>query len=183
MKIYAAIKKVLPTGRKCCLLIFFLFFSFNLFAQETNSRAFGKVFSDSIEIVSRATVTIVDEPTQNKYITLTNKEGAFHFFNLKPGGPYSITVSSAGYEILKINNLFIHLNSEHFLLDNAEIIDFRLQKKIITLANVVINAGNRTKTGLETSITSSVLRNMPTINRNFQDFVRLVPQAKVTVMG
>src|SRR4030095_16228700 len=117
-------KKKLQPGNTCCLVILFLFFSINFFAQETNSRAFGKVFSDSNEIVSKATVTIIHEPTQNKYMTLTNKEGAFHFFNLKPGGPYSITVSSAGYEILKINSLFIHLNSEHFLLDNTEIIDF-----------------------------------------------------------
>jgi hypothetical protein len=129
------------------------------------------------------TVTIIHEPTQNKYVDLTRSDGYFHFFNLKPGGPYSIIVSSVGYEDLKKTNLFIHLNSEYFLLGNAEIIDFSLQKKIITLDSVIINTDNKTKTGMETNITGSVLKSMPTINRNFQDFVRLVPQAKVTGDG
>jgi hypothetical protein len=176
-------KKKLQPGKTCCLVILFLFFSINFFGQETNSRASGRVFSDSNEIAAGIIVSLIHEPTQNKYANITGNDGYFHFFNLKPGGPYSITVSSAGYEILKINSLFIHLNSEHFLLDNTEIIDFRLQKKIITLDNVVINAGNKTKTGLETNTTSSLLRTMPTINRNFQDYVRLVPQAKVTGDG
>ena len=183
MKIYAVIEKILPPGSKCCLLILFLIFSFHFFGQETNSRAFGKVFSDINETVSGATVTIIHEPTQNKYITVTNTEGTFHFFNLKPGGPYSFTLRSSGYEVLKKNNLFIHLNSEHFLLNNAEIIDFSLQKKIITLDNLIINSDNKTKSGLETNITSSVLKSMPTISRNFQDLVRLVPQAKFTGDG
>lgn len=183
VKIYPDMKKKLQPGNTCCLVILFLFFSINFFGQETNSRASGRVFSDSNEIAPGVTVSIIHEPTQNRYADITGNDGYFHFFNLKPGGPYSITFSSAGYEILKRTNLFIHLSGEHFFLGNSEIADFFIQKKIVMLDEVVIKTSNKTKTGLETNITSSALRTMPTINRNFQDFVRLVPQAKVTGDG
>jgi len=176
-------KKKLQPGKTCCLVILFLFFSINFFGQETNSRASGRVFSDSNEIAAGITVSLIHEPTQNKYADITGNDGYFHFFNLKPGGPYSITLSSAGYQTLQRTNLFIHLSGEHFFLGNSEISDFIVQKKIVLLDEVVIKTPDRTKTGIETNITGYTLKSMPTINRNFQDFVRLVPQAKVTGDG
>jgi hypothetical protein len=157
----------------------------SLHAQETNSRAWGSIFSDSNEAILHATVTVIHEPTQNKYVAVSNDKGYFHFFNLKPGGPYTLIISSAGLETLKKNNLFIHLTGEHFFIDNTELSDFFLQKKIVTLNEVVLSAqnGKRSKNGVETNITEYELKSMPTINRNFQDFVRLVPQAKVTGDG
>jgi len=154
-------------------------------AQETNSRALGRVLSDENETILGVTVTAVHEPTQNRYVTVTGSDGYFHFFNLKPGGPYTIIFSSAGYESLKTDNFFIHLTGELFLQGNIEISEFLLQKKIVTLADVKIsvNDKDRTKTGLETIITGSTLKSMPTISRSLQDFVRMVPQAKVNGEG
>src|SRR6188768_539499 len=155
MEFCPAIKKALLTGRNHFFLFLFIFSSHDLTAQETNSRASGKVFSDSNETVSGVTVTIIHEPTQNKYVDATRNDGYFHFFNLKPGGPYSVIFSSAGYETLKKTNLFIHLSGEHFFLGNSEVSDFFLQKKIMRLEEVVINAPDRSKTGIETNIASS----------------------------
>lgn len=163
---------------------FLIFFS-DLGAQETNSRATGRVFSDNNETLSGATVTVIHEPTQNEYVFVTHSDGYFHFFYLKPGGPYSIIISSAGYETLKKTNLFIHLTGEYFFYGDTELRDFILQKKIITLGEVRINAGNadKNKTGIETNITNAALNSIPTISRSFQDFVRLLPQAKVNGDG
>ena len=114
MNLCPAVKKTFLTGRNYFLLFLFVFSSHNLTAQETNSRASGKVYSDSNETVAGVTVTIIHEPTQSKYVDVTRNDGYFHFFNLKPGGPYSIIFSSAGYESLKKTGLFIHLTGEHF---------------------------------------------------------------------
>lgn len=152
--------------------------------QETNSNGFGRVVSDNNETIASATVTVVHEPTQNKYVVVTRKDGSFYFFNLKPGGPYSIIISSIGYETLQKTNLYIHLTSKHFLLNDSEFTDFILQKRIVALQEIVINAnpGNN-KNGIETIITSSTLQSLPTINRGFQDLIRLIPQAKVNAAG
>ncbi|MEO6611066.1 MAG: carboxypeptidase regulatory-like domain-containing protein [Chitinophagaceae bacterium] len=168
-------------------ILLFIHFSVHtkLAAQETNSRASGRVLLENHETPVQATVTVIHEPTQNKYISVTQPGGYFDLFNLKPGGPYTILVSYTGYELLKKTNLFIHLSGEHFLSGDAEIIDFFLEKKIITLSGVVISsmAPNKGKNGIETTIPRSALQSMPSINRSFQDFVRMVPQAKVSGEG
>ena len=48
----------------------------------------GRVLSNNKENLANATVTVIQEPTQNKYVSLTRDNGYFHFFNIKPGGPY-----------------------------------------------------------------------------------------------
>jgi outer membrane receptor for ferrienterochelin and colicin len=156
-----------------------------LCGQETNSNASGIVLSEETEIVAGATVTVIHEPTQSRYISATANDGSFYFFNLKPGGPYSVIISSIGYENSKIANLYIHLAGEHFLLENSQLSDFILAKKVVTLPEVNIKADDRTtnKSGIETTITTSALKLMPTISRSIHDFVRLVPQAKVTGDG
>ncbi|MBA2329957.1 MAG: TonB-dependent receptor [Flavisolibacter sp.] len=55
---------------------------------------------------------------------------------------------------------------------------------MITLPEVVVDGNTfKTRTGAETNISLSTLGSMPTISRNLQDFVRMVPQAKVTGEG
>jgi hypothetical protein len=143
-------------------LYFFLFpailSSFNYVdAQETNGHASGRVLSEKNEIISHANVTVLHEPTQSKYVAVSRDDGYFYFFNIKSGGPYSITISSIGYESLNRTNLHIHLASEHFSINNSESSQFILQEKMVTLQEVVIDADNvnRYKSGIETNITHS----------------------------
>ncbi|HEX5653185.1 MAG TPA: carboxypeptidase-like regulatory domain-containing protein [Chitinophagaceae bacterium] len=109
------------------LSFYFLFFAFIFLStfycvdgQETNSHAFGRVLADNNELLAGTTVSVIHEPTQSKYVVTTRNDGHFHFFNLRPGGPYSIIISSIGYESIKKTNLYIHLSSKHFSLNNAE---------------------------------------------------------------
>ena len=181
MKLYLGTKKILLPGRACRFFIFFLFSSFNSFGQETNSRASGRVYSEYNEKIDGATVALVHEPTQTTYASITRTDGFFSFFNLKPGGPYTVIITSIGYDTLKKSNLYIHLTDGNFLLDNREIAEFTLRKKVTSLEEVKIIGRNNSgsKTGIETIITDATLRAMPTISRSLQDFVRLVPQAKI----
>ena len=185
MTLYLGTKKILLPGRACRSFILLLLSSFDSFGQETNSRASGVVYSEDNEKIVGATITLIHEPTQNKYSSVTYTNGFFNFFNLKPGGPYTIIISSVGYEILKQPNLFIHLTDGTLLVDNKEITEFVLQKKSTSLSEVTVNSKNTngTKSGIETIITDATLRAMPTISRSIQDFVRLVPQAKVNGDG
>ena len=165
-------------------LTFFLFYSYQCFTQETNSSASGRVYSDDNEKIAGATITVIHEPTQNRYLSATGDDGYFHFFNLKPGGPYTIILSSAGFETLTKNNLFLHLGTEKFVSNNSEVGEYFLQKRNILLNEVIIKATNgKVKTGIETIISDDALKSIPSVSRNLQDLVRLVPQAKVTGEG
>jgi len=93
-----------------CFFYFFLFpvilSSFNYVdAQETNGHVSGRVLSEKNEIISHANVTVLHEPTQSKYVAVTRHDGYFHFFNIKPGGPYKINQSL--FPISIANNFFL----------------------------------------------------------------------------
>ena len=75
-----------------CLLLLFLITT-HLHAQETNSQVSGKIISNKNESLAGATVTAIHQPTKNIFTALSSRDGYFYFFNLKPGGPYTITVS------------------------------------------------------------------------------------------
>jgi hypothetical protein len=167
------------------LYILFSFIILSADAQETNSQVTGKIITEKTEILSGATVTAIHEPTKNTFVTQSRSDGFFHFFNLKPGGPYSITVTSVGYETVKKENVFVNLNSsDHFFnLSNNEAIDFILREKNTTLQEVIVKKLVANKTGIETDINNQKLISLPSISRNLQDYIRMVPQALVNADG
>ena len=151
-------------------------------AQETNSTATGKVYLDNREAIEAVTVTLVHEPTQNKYVTATQGNGYFHFFNLKPGGPYTITFTSVGFEILKIDNLSARLTGNALFAGDTELSEFSLKRSMQTLKEVHIT-GSAEQGGSVRNINRSHLNQMPSINRSFEEYVRIVPQANVNREG
>ena len=155
--------------------------SFPLHAQETNSHISGLIQSANNELLAGATVTLVHEPTKNTYSTQANGSGYYYFFNLKPGGPYTITASCAGYHTETKQDLYFNYSS----LQDEDFIPFVMKKQDILLEEVVV-AGKRSgdaKIGTETNITEQQIRSLPSISRNLQDYIRLVPQAKVSGDG
>jgi len=185
MKLYLGTKKILLPGRVLFLFILLLLIFLNFYGQETNSRASGRVYSEENEKIDGATVALNHEPTQNTYVAVTHADGFFSFFNLKPGGPYTLMITSVGYDTLQMSNLYVHLTDGNFLLESREIAEFTLRKKVTSLEEIKVIGRNNfgSKAGVETIISEATLKAMPTISRSLQDFVRLVPQAKVNGDG
>lgn len=69
-----------------------------VYAQETASELRGSIVDQSGAAVEGATVTIVHEPTGSASVMTTSSNGGFFQTGLRPGGPYSITISAAGFE-------------------------------------------------------------------------------------
>lgn len=158
-----------------------------IFSQETNSNVSGIVKSERNEPLQNATVVVVHEPTKNTYFTQTNAKGYFYFFNIKPGGPYSITISYAGSEPLLKTNLFISYSAEKFYSyqqDNA-FSEFILKEKnnVLDVVTLKVEKQPEPKFGMKTNIDQEKILSLPSISRNLQDYVRLVPNAKVNGDG
>ncbi len=155
------------------------------YAQETNSQVSGKITNEKSKILYGATVAAIHEPTKNTFISQSRADGYFHFFNLNPGGPYTIVVSYTGYETEKKENVFLNLNSSDnfFSLSNNDAVDFILKEKNIIMQEVTVRNLISNKTGIETGINNQKLHALPSISRNLQDYIRLVPQAKVNGDG
>lgn len=76
-----------------------------VYAQETASELRGSIVDQNGAAVQGATVTIVHEPTGSASVLTTSSNGAFFQTGLRPGGPYSITVSAPGFEGTAVDGL------------------------------------------------------------------------------
>jgi outer membrane receptor for ferrienterochelin and colicin len=148
-------------------------------AQETNSSIGGTVKSASNEPLVGATVTATHNPTGTVYRTVSRTGGVFNLNNMQPGGPYTITFSFVGFLEEKKENVNLSLgekaNFNIVLADNTG-----------NLTAVVVaarRAGADSKGGIETSIGRDKIANIPTVNRNLNDYLKYVPQAKITSDG
>ncbi|MCF8295874.1 MAG: TonB-dependent receptor, partial [Bacteroidales bacterium] len=128
-----------------------------------------------------ATILATDMPSGTQYGTTTDANGFYRIANMNVGGPYRIVISYVGYETLTKDNIYLSLG-QTFKLDAS------LSTTAITVGNVEVVAlkndifdGNRT--GAETTVTMQAIEAMPTVGRNFSDYTRLTPQAKVDQYG
>ncbi len=181
------IRKLLSNGGRISASLLCILLQSSVIAQETNSHVSGIVRSLENNVLQNATVIVVHEPTKNTYSTRTNEAGYFYFFNIKPGGPYTITISHIGYEPVFKTDMFLSYSAPNFYsyLQGAEFSEFILKKKKDILNEVVVKATKlpELEVGIETNITSDKLLSLPSISRNLQDYVRIVPYASVNGDG
>ncbi|MDB5197304.1 MAG: TonB-dependent receptor [Flaviaesturariibacter sp.] len=122
-------------------------------------------------------MTAVHVPTGSKYVTAAKSGGQYTLPNLRIGGPYTVTVHFTGYEDVVFNDISVTLST-------PVVIDAVLTQRTETLTNVVVTgtrAGsviNSQRTGTSTNVSLRQIQNLPSINRNIQDFARLTPQVK-----
>src|SRR6476469_2644362 len=150
------------------------FFTAN--AQITTSGLSGFVKSASNEPLVGATVTATHQPTGTVYRTQTKAEGKYELSNMNPGGPYSVTITYVNYQAKKRDSVYLTLG------ESAKQ-DFELTNTSTQLTEVVVTANRTTapaRGGTETNIGRDRLANLPTVSRNITDFLRVVPQAKIT---
>lgn len=154
---------------KYLLLNLFLLLSFNLFAQETTSTLSGFVVGDKGAPVQGASILVKHEPTGYVTGTQTNNKGIFIIPNLKPGGPYTITVTFVGFKEERIENVNLNLGS------NPDQ-NINLQSDNRALQEIAIVGGRRPGTsGL--NLSRAQINSLPTLGRSLSDLTRLTPQS------
>ena len=150
-------------------LIAVLFLSTNLFAQETSSALTGKVTDEKGTVIANASIILKYEPTGAVSGSQTNSKGLFNLVNLRPGGPYTVTVSNSGFKVQKFENINLALG------ENAPVnVLMRVDDKSLT--EIVISATSKKYVG-GTSIGRAQITTLPSIGRSISDFTRLTPQS------
>ncbi|MBZ5857289.1 TonB-dependent receptor [Flavihumibacter profundi] len=179
-------KLFLPPASLVGPFLFLLLPAFCL-SQETNSQLTGRVKSGLLEPLPGASVTIINETTNNTFVTQTRNDGQFFLADLRPGGPYTIIISFVGFEPLKKSNLFLAFNStSHFFEQGSgELFEYVLYKNPTQLPEAVVTAPPRSGNapGTELTISQNLMAALPSISRNLQDYIRMVPQSKVNGDG
>ena len=139
------------------------------FGQETTSTFNGIITDNTGANVAGASIIIKHLPTGFVTGTTSNRKGIFIIPNLKPGGPYNISISYVDLAPQLFENINLSLGN------NAEV-NIVLKPNNNSLTEVVVASTAKKQTG-GLSVGKSQLSTLPTLGRSLSDFTRLTPQS------
>jgi hypothetical protein len=144
----------------------------------TTGAVTGVVTDESGQGVENAQVQVTNRATGYTTGSLTRVGGRYFVQGLEVGNRYAVTVRLLGYAPQTIENVSVVLGS-------ATAVDMRLQRQATELAGVTVTATptefSPTRHGISTVVSDSALRKLPSLERNFTDFVALTPQVSTNV--
>ncbi|MBA2684848.1 MAG: TonB-dependent receptor [Gemmatimonadaceae bacterium] len=149
-----------------------------LAAQGITTAAVSGVVTDSVgQPVESAQIQVTNQQTGVKSGSLTRANGNFYIQGVEVGGPYVVTVRRLGFAPDSVTGVRLTLG-QNFR------VNFKLGTQAAQLSVVTVRATSDTlstqisssRRGVQTDISDSALRRLPTLNRNFTDFLSLTPQ-------
>ena len=144
-----------------------IFISPFLVSQELTSDITGTV-STSTGSVSGAQVEITYEPTNTSITRTTDESGRYFAGGLRPGGPYTITVSAAGLVSQNATTTLVVGDTRRlsFSMASADLVD----ELIVTGSRVTAD-----RDGFTTLIDAETISNTPSVTRDLKDILKLNP--------
>ena len=148
-------------------------------AQGITSAALnGRVTGEAETAISSATIEIVHTPTGQRYQARSGPDGRYFFENLPVGGPFTISVRALGHEPQAVGGVMLSLGQR-------VVRDFVLKATAIEVGAVTVTAEmnpliNQSRTGAQGFVGEKDLARLPTLGRNFTDFIVTVPQVVTT---
>ncbi|MCC6770514.1 MAG: TonB-dependent receptor [Gemmatimonadaceae bacterium] len=145
-----------------------------LAAQVTTGSITGFVTDDQGQPVDAVQIQLVNRSTGFARGTQTGGNGRYVVQGLEVGSNYAVTARRIGFRPVTVEGIVVTLGQ----VTRA---DIRLDRQATQLEAVtVVSESNAlispTRTGAGTTVGDSALRRLPSLNRNFTDFVALTPQ-------
>lgn len=143
-------------------------------AQQTSSSMTGSVLNADGSVAAGAQVEIVHTPSGTRSVTTVNPQGRFQTGGLRVGGPYTVTITSAGNPPLVQEGIYVALGEPYAL-------DVMLGQD--TMSEIVVT-GERAATttvGIGTNFGQQQINNAPSISRDLKDIVRNDPKVFIDV--
>lgn len=139
----------------------------------------GRVLDNANEPLPGANIIATHLPSGTVYGTSTDGEGYYRLPNLRVGGPYRLSATFVGLEESQQENIFLNLGEPRSI--NLKLGEASFQLQAVELITARGSSGENAGAG--TAIRSEAIDNMPTLNRDINDFTRLTPQATQTNGG
>jgi hypothetical protein len=144
----------------------------------TTGAVRGKVTDDAGQPVVGVALTLVNTQTGLSTTATSREGGAFDIENVNPGGPYQLTARAIGYTPVSRSGFAVSLGQ-------VVTANLTLAKAAVTLSTLTVTAPSnpllsRGRTGPSTTITDSLIQRLPTLSRNFTDFINTSPQVNGT---
>lgn len=144
----------------------------------TTASIGGKVTDTAGEPLSGANVVAVHIPSGTVYGAAADLDGYYRMGGMRPGGPYTITISYIGFNDFVNEGVYLQLG------ESARI-NPKMTEAATALDEIIVTGSqggifNSNKTGAETTISKRQIQNLPSASRSLADFVRITPQATLT---
>ena len=141
----------------------------------------GRILDRDSVPVEAALVTLTHTPTGTASTALSVADGRYTLRGQRPGGPYRVTVARLGFRNFTREDI-------ELLLGRFVDLDITLVSAAIEIEPLVVEAEpdpefNPGRIGISTLVTSEVLRELPTLTRNFLDFAALSPLVRTSKEG
>ncbi|MHB0963725.1 MAG: TonB-dependent receptor [Gemmatimonadaceae bacterium] len=145
-----------------------------LLAQVTTGSVAGRVTDAAGAPIEGAQVQVRSSATGATRGAATNADGRYRVPGLEVGAGYAVTVRRIGYTPATRENVNVSLGQ-------VARVDLAISQAATTLAAVTVSTEidpviATSKTGTGTTVSDSALLRLPSLGRNFTDFVALTPQ-------
>lgn len=168
--------------RKLVLLFTFLAAGITAFGQgTTTSNIGGKVLDENGGPLPGASVVAIHNPSGSEYGVVSNSEGFFRLANMRPGGPYTVSITFVGFQDFVKTEVYLQLGQTFTLNTSMSVDVIEIEGVTVVATRDEIFDGNRT--GASTVISTRNIGNSPTVNRSIADFIRATPQSTNAVSG
>ncbi|MFV0542170.1 MAG: TonB-dependent receptor domain-containing protein [Marinicella pacifica] len=152
-------------------------------AQETSASMNGTIVDSDGNPLSGAEVTVRHEPTGQVKTATTADGGRYSFRGLRVGGPYVIEVSKGGFSTAEEGNIFIKLGEDRAI--NAVLVEDAISLDTVKAVGVAAQSAvfNPDNMGSGSNFTQEQITNLPTVDRDIQDYVRLDSRVNILDFG
>ncbi len=152
-----------------------------LSAQGVTTGAIsGTVIDDHGQPAAAVQISVLNISTGSRTSAQTNNDGRYYVPGLEVGGPYSVTARRLGYAPQTKTGLDVAL-SQNLRVDFTLITAATQLAAVTTAASSEDAIMSSSHTGIAMTVTDSMVSRLPTLSRNFTDYLRLSPD--VTTKG
>ena len=140
----------------------------------TSAAVSGRVTDESKAPVDQALVNLINTSNGQRYSTRSGADGRFYFENAQVGGPYTLEVRALGFGPEQATGLTLALGQRF-------VRDFSLKRTAVEVAGITVPGVENpllspSRTGASAIVGADVINRLPTLGRNFTDFVSTIPQ-------
>jgi len=143
-------------------------------AQVTTGAVAGRVTDASGAAVEGAQVQVRYPSTGASRGAVTNADGRYRVPGLEVGAGYVVVVRRIGYAPVTRDNINVSIGQVARV--DVQLTQAATQLAAVTVSTEIDPVIAPSKTGTSTTVSDSALQRLPSLGRNFTDFVALTPQ-------
>ena len=143
-------------------------------AQQITSGVEGQVTAADGGALAGALVTVTDTRTGAVRTSTTDSAGNFRVQSLQPGGPYTVTVTAAGYEGQTVEDVQLNISGNQSF--NFALTSGAAETIVVTGARA---RATQVAVGPGSAFDQQTLEAFPSITRDIRDIIRIDPRVSI----